>query len=314
MWDMSPRKVLVAVESAECDAALAYAAAEARRRRCGVHLVHVAPPVYGGALARADSVKMLNGELHRIGTKVLADASIKVEHELSDDDDLTVSTELCHGAVVPSLVTESIHACLVVVQHRGMGVDGCPPVMSVTNGVAARAHTPVVAVPAGWRPAPEAVPMVTVGVEDAETSAEVVRIALGAASRANGRIRLVHACDTRQEGDPSVAGLVDVETARRLRAELSEGLADILSAHPDVPVEMVVSEGEPAEALLMLVTDSDLLVVGRRHPRLPLASHLGPVARTVLRWSPIPVLVVDPVTPDARRLVEAPDLATAAIP
>jgi nucleotide-binding universal stress UspA family protein len=308
MWDMSPRKVLVAVESAECDAALAYAAGEARRRQCGVHLVHVAPPVYGGGLARADSVRMLNGELHRIGTTLLADASVKLEHELIDDD-LTVSTELCHGAVVPSLVTESVHACLVVLQHSGMGIEGHPPAMSVTNGVAARAHAPVVAVPVGWQPGAARVPVVTVGVEDVETSAEVVRVALETAARANARIRLVHA-----DGDPDGHGFVDVEAARRLHAELSDSFAGIVSAHPDVPVEIVVSQDEPAEALVMLASESDLLVVGRRHPRLPLVSHLGPVARTVLRWSPVPVLVVDPVAPEPLHGAEAPDLASAAIP
>ena len=35
MWDMEPRKILVAVDS-DCDAALRYAVAEARRRGCRV--------------------------------------------------------------------------------------------------------------------------------------------------------------------------------------------------------------------------------------------------------------------------------------
>ena len=44
MWDVKPRKVLVGIESDECEAALQYAVAEARRRGSGIHLAHVARP------------------------------------------------------------------------------------------------------------------------------------------------------------------------------------------------------------------------------------------------------------------------------
>lgn len=177
MWETSRREVLVAVKSADCHAALRYAADEARRQRCGVHLVHVIPLACEGDPAQAGSLRVANERKHRIGTAVLRESAAALERELRDDD-LTVSTQLCHGAVVPAVVAGSIHACLVVVQRRYAG-DGEAPALSATDGIAALARAPVVVVPADWRqPSPIRVPVVTVGVDDVDTSAEIVRTAL----------------------------------------------------------------------------------------------------------------------------------------
>src|SRR5687767_9984163 len=69
---------------------------------------------------------------------------------------------------------------------------------------------------------------------------------------------------------------------------------------PRFPSTSPLSHDLPADALLGLADDSAVVVVGRRHPRTPLPSHIGPVTRAVLRWSPVPVLVVDPVASDDR--------------
>jgi len=311
MWDMKPRKILVAVESAECDAALELAAQEARRRRCGVHLMHVMHPVYVGSTL--DTTVILAGQLQRLGATIVGDAAAKLEHLIIDDDDLTVSTELRHGAVVPTLVAESVHACLVIMQHHGMGPEGGTPVMSTVNGVAARAHVPVVAVPSAWRPDREAVPVVTVGVEDVHISAEVVRVALEEADRSDARLRLVHLHYPWPTGDADRDTEAANEESRRLEAELSEAFAGVLSSYPEVPADVLVLQACPAEGLVEQASESTLLVVGRRHPRLPIRSHLGPVARAVLRWSPIPVMVVDPVASEGT-IPQAPGLATATNP
>lgn len=193
MWETFPREVLVAVDSAEYDAVLQYAADEARRRRCGIHLVHVVPLVKDGGPDPGRSSRAINDILHRVGTTILSDAAAKLERELRDDN-LRVSTELCRGSVVPSLVAESIHGCLLVIQRRCTGADRDNPAASGTDGLAARAHAPVVSVPADWTPPPPTlVSVVTVGVQDPDTSAEVVRAALEHADRADARLRLAHA-------------------------------------------------------------------------------------------------------------------------
>ena len=312
MWDMRPRRMLLAVESADCAAALQYAARAARRRRCGIHVVHVAPLLYGG-LSTSESPRMWNDELHRIGTDVLSETS-RALRDLVLDDHVPVSTELCHGDVVPSLVTESSHACLVVVQHRGSGPDAASGGPSVTSAVAARAHAPVVVVPAGWRPPPQLPTSgVTVGVEDVESSTEIVRIALEEAIRADARLNVVHSHDSQRDGRYGGRFAAYV-SSRRVHSKLSHSFIELLAEHPEVRVEFTISRDPPADALLGLADESDLVVVGRGHPRPSLPSHLGPVTRAVLRSSPVPVLVVDPVAPDDRLRGACDDLSTAAIP
>ena len=65
---------------------------------------------------------------------------------------------------------------------------------------------------------------------------------------------------------------------------------------PDIRVRVRVMHSEPTAALLARAATSQLLVIGRRHHRLPLGSHLGPVARTVLQHSTAPVLL-EPESP-----------------
>jgi hypothetical protein len=50
-----------------------------------------------------------------------------------------------------------------------------------------------------------------------------------------------------------------------------------------VPITVDVRHAPPTRALLDASSESLLLVLGRRHHRLPIGSHLGPVARAVLR-------------------------------
>jgi nucleotide-binding universal stress UspA family protein len=286
MLDVRPRMILVAVESTDGDAALRYAAQEARQRRCGVHVIHVLPPTLGGS-GQVDSVVLTDGELRLRGREVLRTAAGRLEVLLRHDE-LAVSTELCHGAVVPTLIHESSAASLVVVQHRGMGPGEHSPVLSVTTGVAARSHAPLVAVPAGWQqPDPERELVVTVGVGDDRENDNLVDMAAAEALRMGALLRIVHAGD-------------------RL------SLHDLVTDFPDIPFKYVNSMDEPVDALLACAPDTTLFVVGRRHPRLPLGQHLGPVVRTLLRLSPVPVMVMDPGRDDEAE--GGRDLATSVVP
>ena len=241
MWDFEPPRILVAVEKDDSGAALAYAAREARTRRCGVHVVHVVPVVAGGRTA-PETLAMINGELHDRGRRITGDAAAALTR-LIEDDDLPISTEICRGPVVPTLVQRSEHAVLVVLQHRGMGPDGLVPGLSVTTGVTGYARAPVVAVPDEWT-----VP---------EAGAGSVTVLLG--------------------GEEDNARLV--ETAAEEAVRLGTGLTLV--------------HQESAAELMARVPDTALFVVGRR--RLPSGSggHLDQLAHTLLRRSPVPVMVVD---------------------
>ena len=79
---------------------------------------------------------------------------------------VVVTRELDKGAVVRSIVDRSAEARLVVLQRRSAGRFERLVIGSVSNGVASRAHVPVLCVPAGWSPDDGRSAVVTVGVED----------------------------------------------------------------------------------------------------------------------------------------------------
>jgi nucleotide-binding universal stress UspA family protein len=60
----------------------------------------------------------------------------------------------------------------------------------------------------------------------------------------------------------------------------------------DTDVQVV--HGRAAEALVEASADAELLVIGRHDPLVPIGSHVGPVARAVLREATCPVLLASP--------------------
>ncbi|GAB3258352.1 universal stress protein [Nocardioides dilutus] len=299
MWDTPSKQIVVAVEDLGCDAALRVAAAEGRRRRCGIHLVHVAP-VHLIPLELQELAFTTLG-LEQRGESVLAQARDRLVRLLGEDAEaIPVTTELSHSAVIQALVAAGAHAHVLVLQHRGMGPDGGVRMLSVTLGVAARTRAPVLAVPDNWHPEPSSgTRVVTVGVIDPTVSTGVVRAAVREAAAIGARLRLVHATG-REESDAN--GL-----ARGLKA----GFLQTCRERPHVPVEVVVASERPEVALVEQSRDSSLLVVGRRHARMPMTPRLGHVVRAVLRRSTCPVLVLNP---GPLVVSEFRDLATLAIP
>jgi nucleotide-binding universal stress UspA family protein len=297
MWDMEPRKILVAVDSGDCEAALVYAVAEARRRGCGLHLVHVARPAMDLSCAM-DDVCLLEGELRLAGRSDLDSAAARAqalidEHD-ADDLRLSVSTELTHGSVVAALQSLSRHAALLVMEHHGMGESGESATLSVTAGAAAVAHCPVVAVPDGWRPDASTEGSVVVGIEDPARDAVLLRTAVNEALRRGGRLCVVRA--------PAPGADLPEDITR----DVAE---DVVTVDADLPVDVVVETGAAAEVLLRHTDRTGLLVVGRHHRRHVIGASLGRTARALLRSAPVPVLVVDPVTGDRLTTPEPAGLA-----
>ena len=288
--------ILVGVESASCEAVLAYAAAEASRRGCGIHLVHVLAPVYGGA-PEIERLTATAGELHGQGEAVLSAATARLEHLLGGEP-IALSTELAHGAVAASLVHAAQHACLVLLQHQGMGPEGDTDIslFSTTHAVSAHAPVPTVAVPDRWRPAVHLKgPVVGVAIRGLESSAAVARQALDEADRRGATLRVLHAWLPGSLEPRDVPGLAVAECSR-LRVELQRAVAELASEWPSVDVECVVRPGHPESVLVDQAPGLDLLVLGRPRHHVSPNQQLGPVVRGVLRWAPVPVIVVDPTS------------------
>lgn len=69
MLDTSPKRIVVGVNSEkECQAAVDYAVAQARRRGCGVRLVFALPPIWLGAPGVID-LRVIDGELRKAGRR-----------------------------------------------------------------------------------------------------------------------------------------------------------------------------------------------------------------------------------------------------
>ena len=273
MLHVQPAKVMVGVAAHEgIEGALSFAAAEARRRGTGVHLVHVLHPV----LVAPDGIPVTAGHqaVRRDGRQALADVAMVMERELGGE--LPVSTEVAHGHVAGCLADTGDHACVIVVQQRAG--RHFVPTASMTNALCARSHVPVVVVPPGWREEAARGADVTVGVDEAdgpEGAGEVLRAALEAARARGTRLRLV----------PS--------------RPVDETEAAVLQEYADVGTEVIDPQGRPVDTLVSRSTRSSLLVIGGHQTSIPVIHHrhLDSRVREVLRGSACPVMVVEPPAP-----------------
>ena len=275
------------------DAALEYAAAEAERRGSGIRVVVVMHPHWPGPDGLGD-VELVGDELVRTDLALLRQCEERLAPWLSGS--LPVTTEVCHGAVVPSLVAASRDAELVVLQHHRMSLPHHLPTLSVTNGVASRVVAPVVAVPDGWHERTSAGPPVVAAIENAALSGQVAEQALTCARRTGSKVNLMRAwsyADDLALDDPLFRTATVEEWEGHLQAELEREFADLVAAYPDVPSQILVVHGQAAYVLARVTALSRLLVIGRHEPRRPHGSHLGPVTRAVLTHGRCPVMVVD---------------------
>lgn len=296
-----PRPTVVGVPSdGDATAALRFAVGHAARTGAPLRLVHVYDVVPVGPLADEETPDRRRAE-ERAGT--VLDRAREEAGTLADRD---VATELrlVPGAPARGLVEQSVDAGLVVLQRRDHGILGRVLARSTASAVASRAYAPVVVVPSGWRDTGTGV--VTVGLDDPggpgepgdPAAAGLLRAAAAEAGGRGARLRVVHAVWGLAGLDEILVEKVTADRHRAAAAErVEQQVATVRSGHPGLVVEVDVRHVRPAEALLAASEASDLLVVGRHDPAVPLGSHLGPVAGAVLRESRCPVLVVAPPDP-----------------
>ena len=290
MSEENPRPVVVAVGNDPVDSALEYAAAQALREECGLHVlhaVHVTPT--GPELVLLDFA-----EVEQIGHATLHAAVERAEDLLGGQVPLT--HELVRGPVVSSILEATADARVVVLQRRDLSRMMRTVTRSVSSGVAAHAHVPVVSVPTGWtetnHPGDQ---VVTVGVDIPERCAAVLAVAAVEARSRGARLHVLHTWWFPSVYDDIVMSRVENDAwADRAREEIQgvlDGLGDVVEG---IAIEIEARHAHPADALIDAGRDSVLLVVGRHDPLVPVGSHLGPVARAVLREATCPVLLANP--------------------
>ncbi|MFC4783820.1 universal stress protein [Nocardioides sp. MAHUQ-72] len=286
------KPVVVAVGNDPVDSALEYAVAEALREGCGVHVLHAVHVKPTGP----EMVLLDFAEIEQIGHATLHAAVEKAEDLLRGRAPLT--SAMVRGPVVQTILEATQDARLVVLQRRDLSRMRRTVTRSVSSGVAAHAHVPVISVPAGWSEEtdhPGEQPVVTVGVDIPERCAPVVATAAAAARSRGARLHVLHTWWFPSVYDDIIMSRVENDTwADKAREEIRAVLEGLGDAVAGLPVDVEARHAHPADALIDAGRDSSLLVVGRHDPLVPVGSHLGPVARAVLRDATCPVLLANP--------------------
>ena len=290
MNDHAPA-VIACVSLDGAPSALEYAAREALLAEAPLHIIHVLrmpavdayAGVYGGVIEEADAT--ITEAVERART--LTDDQVRITSERVDD-----------GALISHIVHRANHGRLVVLQHRRLSRARRMVTGSTVNAVAAKTTVPVVSVPEGWtrtdRP-----PVVTVGIQDGEEAAALLRAGFEEARLRHARLSAIHSWWLDTDWEPSSLDQeyrADRDAATR--RELGPILDGIQIHYPDVKATLEVWNAPPADALLDAARESELLIAGRRHHLLPLGSHLGPVTRAILAHGECPVYL----TPEVQRI------------
>lgn len=286
-------------ESASCQAAIRYAAHLARRDGSHLMLVHVVPQVMrtGGLYAVVPAyVENTSGELLREATHV-------AEGLLAPG---RVSAQLLHGSTVAGLVRAADYARAVV-----LGTDLRPALErfaggSTIVGVSSHCPRPVYVVPPAWTE-PAAPARITVGVRDIDRADGLLRVAFAMAEESRARLLVAHASGLPNADDDPAAPAVHADPPSRRLAALWEAEVDAVAAeHPDVEREVRIVHGPAAQVLRALSESSDLMVLERREHAWHGAA-LGRTARSLLRTSHCPLLIVPPARPAPSTLSESVD-------
>ncbi len=283
------KPVLVAVGHDPMDSALEYAAVVAVREGCGLHLIHVLHHVaQGPEMVLVDIVDL------ELAARGVLGAAEETARDLMPDD-LPVTTQLVWGGPVSSIVTASQESRMVVLQRRPLARVLRVVTRSTSGGVAAHAHVPVVSVPAEWKPREVGVPVVAVGVDIPERAGHVLHAALHEARGRGATLRIVHTWAYPGAYDDIIVSRVEHEEwTERATSDIRDALAALGEESAGVTVEIEARHAHAGDALIRAARTSDLLVIGRHDPLVPIGSHLGPVARAVLREAACPVLLADP--------------------
>lgn len=270
--------IVVALPRGDDDALLRYAAREALFRGCPVRLVHVLADDREDA-DHEDAESVVAGAIAR--TEVLAGPGVMVT-----------------GSVVPGVPVATVldvdgGAQTVVVRHRDLlhlqraiGEDG-----------RADGDPVITCVPTTWSAVPEDARPVLVGVDDPSTAHELIHQALDLARTHETSLRVLHAWRFPRRFETAIDARVGEHWCEQVRTSLSEAVAPVRSGPlAQVPVELVVEHGVPAELVVAAARDAQVLVLQRNLVTAG-PEHVGRTTRTALHECPCPVVLLPPSRP-----------------
>jgi nucleotide-binding universal stress UspA family protein len=220
-------------------------------------------------------------------------------------------------------LAEAEDARLLVIGSSRHGTVGRALMGSTATRLVHGAPCPITVVPHGWAPRGAADAIRTIGVAYVDTAEarEALRGAHALARRARATLRAVTVVKPGlaqyAETEPSTSvrpakDVTAVEGEERVRAEraLREAVAGL---DGDVPVEADAFVGDPAEILIELSEQLDLLVCGSRGYGPVRAVLLGGVSRRIVANARCPVIVLPRGVSSSLEalLADVPDATTA---
>lgn len=274
------RSIVAGTDGSGCSGTvLRHAAAQAALRGLPVTVVHAwqAYPVYEGLVLPQEEIRSAEAEV--------------LEEAVRDFQALapgtSVRSALLQARPETALLEASEHADLVVVgRHSGSSAWLGP----VLGHLTARAHCPVLVVPAGASADPGPV---VVGVDDSPASTEAIGFAFDQAGRWQVPLVAVLAVPPTFDAYLPSAELLDELRASGRRYQ-AEALAGWSEKYPDVEVRHVVSLDGALPALLHAAEGAAMTVVGSHGRGALRRVALGSVSGSLLRAATGPVVVVRP--------------------
>jgi nucleotide-binding universal stress UspA family protein len=257
--------------------AVRWAAAEAARRGVGLRLVAAVNtsdrPVLGFPIEPL--LEPAKEDVARAAAEVAA--AVPVDRKVEA------------GHPVAVLAAESRHADLLVVGGSGYGRITGVLAGSVTVGVSTQAACPVVVVRGAEhdRAAP-----VVLGVDATPVGEAAIAFAFDAAAARGVPLIAVHTWGA-PPGDMRTAPQWE-DLAERAERDLADRLAGWTGRHPGVDVQRIVGRDHPADRLLELSQQAQLVVVGSRGHGQLVGLFLDSVSHAMVHRAACPVAVVRP--------------------
>ncbi|TDD37227.1 universal stress protein [Saccharopolyspora elongata] len=281
--------VVVGVDgSAVARNAARWAAREAMRRRVGLRIV------YADAAAQPVPADSHRAKEHHLRDEVARWLAASTDAAREQEPGVPIDAAAVRGTAEKVLIAESEQAGLLVVGDRGFGGFTGLLAGAVAVKAAAHARCSVAVVPDTGEPLtfPVTGPVVA-GVDDAQSSEQVLAHAFAVAASRAVPVHVVHAWE--------VVGidlrwlrtrLPEEEVSENEQRFVAEALAGWAERYPDVEVRRFVGRGSPTGELLARAAEAQLVVVGARGRGGVAGAHLGSTSHKLIHHSPCPVLVV----------------------
>jgi nucleotide-binding universal stress UspA family protein len=145
---------------------------------------------------------------------------------------------------------------------------------------------------------PHTAPAVVVGVDGSEGSRQALRWALEEAADRGRPVRAVSVWQRTYNYGSEAYWPIDEDISRRAAQQLAQAVDDCGHDYPNVQVEQVVLEGDPAQVLCAQSEQAGLLVVGSRGRKTFTGLLLGSVSTKCAHHSRCPVVIVPTTRPD----------------